>query len=128
MDHQQIAVQLARRLAAIMPPNMIVLERAGDVLIRSTDDPVGSRSYFSDLLKQDGSPLGLELATLNVLDLVQDYISERTGDPWPMSTSELHGRHPPMPSVRIEGGVLQLGFEVDGVLVLSLEPLAFMHR
>ena len=102
---------VAQLVASISPslPQGFTLEPVGDgIVIRRADDPVGAHCHFSDLVMHGAE--GALTATLNLLDLVQDYISISTSEPWPRSTASARGDHIPHPEVEVVDGVLKLWF------------------
>lgn len=124
MDSTKVSGLVARQLSDVVPPMFTIEEHAGDIIIRAVDDPIGMRSHFRDLVGNESPKLGLEIAVLNVLDLIQDYISIWMKEPWPASGQDERGGLIPSPDVRVEGNMLYFAYIADGLPLLVFEPIS----
>lgn len=88
MTKVNVAKAIARELARVVPPGFTVRDEEGTVVIRSKDSAIGEASYFVDLASQGPSRHAFEIATRNVLNLVQDYISVELRQPWPRAAPD----------------------------------------
>ena len=139
MDASRLALTLADRLAAIAPDGFSITARDGTLWY--ADEP-GSFPWQTgdyqitqasinvrDALGLHGTAVGEQLAGLAVqaLDVLQDFVSESTGDPWPGTRAQ------PEPRATMHGQSLRLWYggpdpETDAVLACEPVPLAGLVR
>ena len=110
MIPEQVAAELAARLAAVLPPELHV-SVAGSVI--SLGSGLGSSQH--DLSWAVGEFGALASAVEAFLDQLQTDVAEATTEPWPATAPD------PMPDsfARIEGDALVAGYEN----ALTLEPI-----
>jgi hypothetical protein len=119
VDVDRFAEVLAGRLTAIVPPGFRV--QAGDGMLwyssAASAGRAGShvRENFGVYGETDeDNAVGL---AVQVLDELEDYVGEATGDPWPGTTRQ------PRPHGEIRGERLHLWYDDGGTIVRALEPI-----
>ena len=120
VDVDRFAGILADRLSAIVPAGFGV--RASDGMLWYSCGVAGAGRAGSHVRENFGvygqtdedNIVGL---SVQVLDELEDYIDEATGDPWPGTTSQ------PSPRARISGAELHLWYGDDDAVVLACDPI-----
>jgi hypothetical protein len=130
-DRQAVAIvlarALARRLAAAVPAGISVLSRAGDVVV--SVDRLSNGTALVGLVDQPGDlQENVMIAASAVLNSAQDVVAEHLATWWP-SSPDLQpgtvesGSDLPMPTARVEDGVLRLWFGDPDRPALELESI-----
>jgi len=84
----RLAAALAERLAAVVPvPIFVDVGEDGSVYATVVGSHGSTASYVHDLVDQEAGELNsnIEATVRNVLYVVQDYVTEVLGTPWPSS-------------------------------------------
>ena len=121
MDAVQLAQELARRMRDVVPPGISVIVEGDMLRFLSDSDPGTSGSYACQWM-YSGTGLEQDLvreACWHALDDLQDFVDEKTTEPWPGL------RTPPKACARIEDGsvILWFGDPEKPDLVLESLPL-----
>ena len=119
VDADRFAEVLADRLAAIVPAGFGVHARDGMLWYYSAHSAGQAGSYVLDNVGLHGESDEDNIVDLavQVLDELQDYVSEATGDPWPGTTGQ------PSPRGEIRDAALHAWYDDPGGVVLGCDPI-----
>lgn len=117
MNGARFTKEFVRSLQEVVPSGFHVVESGGDIEISRDNDLGRSGVHAREIVRSVGNvPLfvqGLETA----LSDIQDYIAERTGEPWP-------GKHMlPLGHAQVTDDTIFLWYGDGDDPVLRLEPL-----
>ena len=109
---------VARRVSPVLPDGFVAWDERGSIMIRSTNDPIGQESHLSALVTPDPDCQSLRIGVLNVLNTLQDYISEALTIPWPSTDHEMA-----LPDVVCAEGTLRFWYGDGTRPVLAFQPI-----
>jgi hypothetical protein len=119
MDPEWLAAELSSRMEEVLPAGFTVAVD-GDTLWFLFDGERRAGSYACKWM--DSGQGSIEALTVRACELavndLQDFVTEKTTEPWPSST----GR-PPRPGVRLVGRIVEMWFGEDGDPVARLRSL-----
>ena len=119
MRWEALADGLVERLRPTLPEGMVIQAELGGVTIAQPGVPHAvCHIEVEGIVEQSGDrDEHIEVAAYSLLLVVQDFVAEFTGSPWP-GVHEL-----PPPAARREAGMLHLWYGKRRSPVLSLKPL-----
>jgi len=119
-----LARLLAERMSVVVPPPVIVRAHGSMVWASTPQFPGGGTDLelWSDDDNDARVRQGVWSAAYNVLNHVQDYVSEELKWPWPRDPNRAR-TFMPMPMVSIENGRLRLGYGEADRPTLELESI-----
>ena len=121
VSSRDLAVALADRLGAVVPPGVVVREQDAELVV--LHDGVLTGVSGAPTILETAEALrepeeSLETAVRAALSGVQDYIADATTEPWPGT-----GGSQPNPDARLDGDVLLMWFGPEDAPVLRLPPI-----
>jgi hypothetical protein len=122
---RDVALAVASRLDAVVPPHLMVRADGADVVLysRSTPStPLGSAESAAIAEDADGRTPGerIEVAVWSIINSIQDRVSEALREPWPrMQTGEMA-----LPDTRLDGDRLLLWFGDERSPTVALLPIS----
>lgn len=114
MNPANLASKLAAALDQIVPKTFYVREEQGMVMIEGGE--YRAASEVAETVDETGDPLRqAEIAASEALSMIQDYVAESLGTPWPATGTLL-----PLPKVEVTSDEIRMWYEsADGERVLE---------
>jgi hypothetical protein len=119
VDADRLTEALAARFDEVTPAGIHVTADDGMLWYSCDFDRGRAGSYVRNLLGTAGEPDEEDVvrAAVQILDQLQDFVSEATSDPWPGT------RRQPVPEGRIRDGALHLWYGEQGAIKLTVPPV-----